>query len=68
MRWVLTHYDTIPKGYAMNKQERTEIKELESHFDRLEHLQLSVKARQVIAAIRSGLTAMYIKEDVKRGL
>ena len=51
----------------MNKQERTELKELESHFDRLEHLQLSVKARGVIAAIRSGLVTMYLKEDVKRG-
>ena len=51
----------------MNKQERNDLKELESHFDRLEHLQLSVKARGVIAAIRSGLVSMYLKEDVKRG-
>jgi hypothetical protein len=51
----------------MNKQERTELKELESHFDRLEHLQLSVKARAVIGAIRSGLVSLYLKEDVKRG-
>lgn len=51
----------------MNIKERAELKELESNFDRLEHLQLSVKARAVISAIRSGLVTMYLKEDVKRG-
>ena len=49
----------------MNKQERNDLKELESHFDRLEHLQLSVKARTVIAGIRQGLVLMYGKADVK---
>ena len=51
----------------MNKQERTDLKEIESRFDRLEHLQLSVKARSVIGDIRQGLVQMYLKEDVKRG-
>ena len=51
----------------MNKQERTDLKELESHFDRLEHLQLSTKARAVIGEIRQGLVSMYLTEDVKRG-
>ena len=51
----------------MNKQERIELKELESHFDRLEHLQVSVKAHTVIYGIRRALVAMYLKEDVKRG-
>ena len=51
----------------MNKQERTDLKEIESRFDRLEHLQLSTKARNVIADIRQGLVSMYLKEDVKRG-
>ena len=49
----------------MNKQEREDLKEIESHFDRLEHLQLSVKARSVIGDIRLGLVQMYSKADVK---
>lgn len=49
----------------MNKQERADLKDIESRFDRLEHLQLSVKARSVIADIRLGLVQMYSKADVK---
>lgn len=49
----------------MNKQERADLKEIESHFDRLEHLQLSVKARSVIGDIRLGLVKMYASADVK---
>lgn len=49
----------------MNKQERADLKEIESHFDRLEHLQLSVKARTVLADIRMGLVQMYSRADVK---